>query len=275
MRAEVASFMFIDSHAHLDMPQFEEDLPDVLGRATEAGVDAILTCATSMESSALAVRIAGRFPRVFAAVGIHPHHAVQCTPEALSSLREMATHPKVVALGEMGLDFYRHLCPSEIQIRAFRSQIQLAKELGKPLVVHDRDAHGLVIRVLEEENAGQVGGVLHCFSGDTSMARKCLDMGFHLSVPGSVTFRNATQMWNVVRYIPLDRLLLETDCPFLAPVPFRGKRNEPCYIRYTAEKVANILRTPVERVAFQTKENAAKLFGLGDALGQLDRSEHP
>lgn len=274
MLAEVFSFMFIDSHAHLDMPQFEEDLPDVVGRAMEAGVEAILTCATSVESSALAVRIAGRFPRVFAAVGIHPHHARQCTPEALSSLREMVAHPKVVALGEMGLDFYRHLCPSEIQIRAFRSQIQLAKELGKPLVVHDRDAHGLVIRVLEEENAGQVGGVLHCFSGDASMARKCLDMGFYLSVPGSVTFRNATQMRNVVRYIPLGRLLLETDCPFLAPVPFRGKRNEPCYIRYTAEKVANILKTPVERVAFQTRENAVKLFGLGDALGQLHRSEH-
>lgn len=258
--------MYIDSHAHLEMPQFEEDLPEVLGRAREGGVDAIITCGTSLKFSRLAIQIAEEFSEIFATVGIHPHDARECTPEGLAMLREMAAHPKVVAMGEMGLDFYRNLCPPEAQINAFRSQIRVAKELGKPIVVHDRDAHGLVVRILGEEGVEQLGGVLHCFSGDTSMARKCLDMGLYVSVPGSVTFRNATQLRNVVLHVPLDRLLLETDCPFLAPVPFRGKRNEPSYIRYTAERVATILKLPVEKVALQTTRNAVALFGLGQGV---------
>jgi TatD DNase family protein len=255
--------MFVDSHAHLEMPQFEEDLPQVLDRAREAGVEAILSCGTSLESSQRAIEISQRYPGVFAAVGIHPHDARECSPEGLARLRQMASHPRVVALGEMGLDFYRNLCPPEIQIQAFRGQIRLARELGKPIVVHDRDAHGLVLRILAEERAGEVGGVLHCFSGDTSMALRCMEMGLHVSVPGSVTFRNAALLRNVVLHLPLERMLLETDSPFLAPVPFRGKRNEPSYIRYTAERVARILKTPLDEVAQRTKQNAMELFGLG------------
>lgn len=254
--------MFVDSHAHLDMPQFQEDLTQVLERAREAGVEAVLSCGTGLRSSKMALEIAERFQGVFAAAGIHPHDAEECTEEGLATLRSLASNPKVVALGEMGLDFYRNLCPREIQIQAFRSQIRLARDLGKPIVVHDRDAHGLVIRILEEEKAQEVGGVLHCFSGDVSMAKRCLDMGLYISIPGSVTFRNATLLRNVVQHVPMERLLLETDSPFLAPMPFRGRRNEPSYLKYTAERVAKTLKLSVQEVARATSSNAAELFGL-------------
>lgn len=254
--------MFVDSHAHLEMPQFQEDLPEVLERAREAGVGIVLSCGTSLRYSKRAVEIAEGFQGVFAAAGIHPHDAQECTKEGLAVLRSLATHPKVVAMGEMGLDFYRNLCPREVQIEAFRSQIRLARELGKPIVVHDRDAHGLVLRILEEEKAQEVGGVLHCFSGDVSMAKRCLDMGLYLSIPGSVTFRNATLLRNVLLHVPVERLLLETDSPFLAPMPFRGRRNEPSYLKYTAERVAKALKRPLEEVARLTSRNAVELFGL-------------
>ncbi|MEJ5376150.1 MAG: TatD family hydrolase [bacterium] len=257
--------MLVDSHAHLDMPQFEEDLPEVLERARQAGVEAVVSCATSLKSSKKALEIAQRFPGVFAAVGIHPHDAQECSEEALAMLSSMASHPRVVAIGEMGLDFYRNLCPQEVQIQAFRKQIRLARDLGKPLVVHDREAHGLVLRILQEERAQEVGGVLHCFSGDSSMAKRCLEMGMYLSIPGSVTFRNATLLRSVLSCIPLERMLLETDSPFLAPVPFRGKRNEPSYLRYTAERVARTLRKTPEEVARCTRKNALELFGLEKA----------
>lgn len=254
--------MFVDSHAHLEMPQFEEDLPEVLERARQAGVEAVLSCGTNLSSSKRVLEIADKFQGVFAAVGIHPHDARECTKDGLAALRRMASHPKVVAVGEMGLDFYRNLCAPEVQIQAFRSQIRLARDLGKPIVVHDRDAHGLVLRILEEEKAQEVKGILHCFSGDSAMARRCLEMGMHLSIPGSVTFRNATMLRNVLLHLPVGRLLLETDSPFLAPMPFRGKRNEPSYIKYTAEKVARTLKRSLEEVALCTRKNAVELFGL-------------
>lgn len=254
--------MFVDSHAHLDMPQFQEDLPQVLERAREAGVEVVLSCGTSLRSSKRALEIAQQFQGVFATVGIHPHDAKECTKEALAHLKYLASHHKVVAVGEMGLDFYRNLCPREVQIKAFRTQIRLARDLGKPIVVHDRDAHGLVLRILEEEKAQEVGGVLHCFSGDLSMAKRCLEMGFYLSITGSITFRNATLLRNLLLHVPKERLLLETDSPFLAPVPFRGRRNEPCYLKYTAEKVAKTLKSSLEEVAGFTRSNALELFGL-------------
>jgi len=254
--------MFVDSHAHLEMPQFEEDLPEVLERAREAGVEAVLSCGTNLRSSKRALEIAEQFQGVFAAAGIHPHEAGECTQEGLAVLRSLGSHPKVVAIGEMGLDFYRNLCPREVQIQAFRSQIRVARDLGKPIVVHDRDAHGLVLRILQEEKAQEVGGVLHCFSGDVSMAKRCLDMGMYISIPGSVTFRNATLLRNVLLHVPMDRILLETDSPFLAPVPFRGRRNEPSYLRYTAERVAKTLKSPLEEVARCTRNNAMELFGI-------------
>lgn len=258
----------MDSHAHLDMPQFQEDLPQVLERAREAGVELVLSCGTSLRSSKRAVEIAQQYEGVFAAVGIHPHDAKECDQQGLALLKSLASHPKVVAVGEMGLDFYRNLCPREVQIQAFRSQIRLARDLGKPVVVHDRDAHGLVLRILEEEKVQEVGGVLHCFSGDASMAKRCLELGMYISIPGSITFRNATLLRNVLLHIPMERLLLETDSPFLAPVPLRGRRNEPSYLKYTAERVAKTLKSSLEQVASVTSGNAVELFGLGPHYSQ-------
>ncbi len=254
--------MLVDSHAHLEMPQFEEDLPQVLQRARDWGIGAIITCGTHLEDSRRAVEIAAEHPEVFASVGIHPHEANTFSSETFISLSKLASHPKVVAIGEMGLDFYRELSPRKVQIEAFRAQIRLAKEVGKPVIVHDREAHSTVLKILEEEGGGELPGVLHCFSGNTAMATKCLDMGLFISIPGVITFKNSAQLRNVVLHVPLDRLLLETDSPFLAPIPFRGKRNEPAFLRYTAQKVAKVLKLSLEEVAQRTTRNAISLFGL-------------
>jgi TatD DNase family protein len=254
--------MLVDSHAHLEMPQFEEDLPQVLQRARDWGIRAIVTCGTHLQDSRRAVDLAAEHPEVFASVGIHPHEANTFSPDTLASLKDLALHPKVVAIGEMGLDFYRELSPRKVQIEAFRAQIRLAKEMGKPVIVHAREAQSTVLKILEEEGGGEVRGVLHCFSGNTAMATKCLDMGLFISIPGVITFKNSAQLRNVVLHVPLDRLLLETDSPFLAPIPFRGKRNEPAFLRYTAQKVAKVLKVTVEEVAEKTTRNAMSLFGL-------------
>lgn len=254
--------MLVDSHAHLEMPQFEEDLPQVLQRAKQWGVGAIVTCGTDLEDSRRAVELATAYPSVFASVGVHPHEAIGFTSDTLACLRQMALHPKVVAIGETGLDFYRELSPRKVQIEAFREQIRLAKEMGKPVIIHDREAHATVLRILEEEAKGGLSGVLHCFSGNTNMASKCLDLGLFISIPGVITFRNSAQLRNVVLHVPLERLLLETDSPFLAPMPFRGKRNEPAFLKYTAQKVAKVLRLTLEEVAERTTQNAVSLFNL-------------
>ncbi len=254
--------MFIDSHAHLDMPQFEEDLPEVIQRAEQAGVKLIITVGTDLESSRRALQLADLFPQVFASVGIHPHNARSCTTEAIASLREMATSPKVVAIGETGLDFYRNLSPPETQILAFREQIRLAREMEKPIVIHDREAHKQLIRLLSEEGTEGIKGVVHCFSGDLAMAKQCFDMGLSISIPGSVTFRNAARLRNVVSNAPPDRILLETDAPFMAPIPFRGKRNEPSFIRYTADRVAKVRKVSLEQLAEQVCNNTTRLFSL-------------
>lgn len=254
--------MFIDSHAHLDMPQFEEDLSEVIQRAQQAGVGLIITVGTDLKSSQRALEIAERFPQVFASVGIHPHNARSCDTKAIERLQELAMNPRVVAIGETGLDFYRNLSPPEIQILAFREQIRLAREMDKPIVIHDRDAHKQLLRVLNEEGAKGLRGVIHCFSGDMAMATQCLDMGFSISIPGSVTFRNAARLRNVVSNAPADRILLETDAPFLAPIPFRGRRNEPSYIRYTADRVAKVRKVSLEELAEQVCDNTTRLFAL-------------
>lgn len=254
--------MFIDSHAHLEMPQFEEDLSEVIQRASHHGVEHIISIGTSLEFSKRAVQIAQTYPQVFAAVGIHPHDSRQCSPEAMDQLRLLAGGPKVVAIGETGLDFYRNLSSPEQQIHAFRMQISLARQLGKPIIVHDRNAHNLLIRILEEESAHEVGGVIHCFSGDLSKAKQCLDMSFFISIPGSITFKNAARLRHVVLNLPLESILLETDSPFLAPIPYRGKRNEPAYIRYTAERVAKIRKMSVEDLANAACQNTRRLFRL-------------
>jgi TatD DNase family protein len=244
------------------MPQFEEDLPEVIQRATQHNVGQIITVGTNLELSGRAVKLTETYPEVFAAVGIHPHGAAEFNGTLAEELKDLADHPKVVAIGEMGLDFYRNLSPPDRQIDAFRKQIRLARQLKKPIIVHARDAYAQVLNILKEEKGYEWGGVIHCYNGDLSKALECLDMGFYISIPGSITFRNAARLRNVVLHLPLDRLLVETDSPFLAPIPFRGKRNEPAYIRYIAERLAKIRKIPLDELSEATYQNTRELFHL-------------
>ncbi|EEG76593.1 TatD family hydrolase [Dethiobacter alkaliphilus] len=252
--------MLIDTHAHLNDKRFSDDLPSVLERAKAAGVEIIINVGYDLASSENSLKFSDRFPQMYAAVGIHPHEAAQTPKGSLEGLRRLAVENKVVALGEMGLDYYYDHSPRPVQQEMFRRQIRLALELDLPVIVHDRDAHHDVLTILREE--GAVKGVMHCFSGDVAFARQCLDLGFYLSLAGPVTFKNAKDLAAVAREVPLERLLLETDAPYLAPVPYRGKRNEPAHVAVVAQKVAEIRETDVASIARQTTENAKRLFNL-------------
>ena len=253
----------IDTHAHLDSGRFATDLPQVVEAARAAGVKHILTIGCDLASSYASVELAKAYPEIYAAVGIHPHDARELSDEALTELKALARQDKVVAIGETGLDYYRDHCPHDIQQNAFRRQIALAREVGLPLIVHDRDAHEDVVRILKEEQAQQVGGVLHCFSGDLNMARTCIEMGFYISFPGTLTYPKNQDLRDVAEALSTDHVLLETDCPYLAPQPLRGKRNEPAYVRYTAEELARIKGLSVADIARVTSLNAFRLFGIG------------
>ncbi|MBE9486643.1 MAG: YchF/TatD family DNA exonuclease, partial [Chloroflexi bacterium] len=255
--------LLVDSHAHLDSGQYDNDRQTTIQRAIDNGISHILTIGCDLNSSQASVTLAHEYDNIYAAVGVHPHDATEISATTLNQLRKLLNRPKVVALGEIGLDFFRDRSPREIQRAAFRQQIRLAKEVGKPIIVHDRDAHEEVLQILEEENASQVGGVLHCFSGDLTMARKCLELGFYLSFPGTITYPKNDAGREIAREIPIDRLLVETDCPYLTPQQFRGKRNEPAYVRYTAEKVAELKGLSVADVARITSRNCFDLFGIG------------
>lgn len=254
--------MLIDSHAHLDMPEFDQDRDEVIQRAHDCGIEYIITVGIDVDSCRHAIRLAEEFEVVYATVGIHPHNAKDIDEETYHILKKLTRHEKVCALGEIGLDFFRNLSPQDTQIKRFRELIALARELKLPIVVHDRDAHQETLSILREEKAFEVGGVIHCFSGDYEMAVKCLDMGFYISIPGTVTFRKATSLQELVKRIPLERILVETDAPFLAPMPFRGKRNEPSYVKYIAETIAQIKHLDFEKVATVTSQNAKVMFHL-------------
>ncbi len=256
-------FSLVDSHAHLDSNQFQGELEQVLERADEAGIRQILTIGCDLQSSAKSVEIANRYAGVYAAVGIHPHDAGEATPEGLALIESLAAAQKVVAIGEIGLDYYRNRSPHDQQRQAFREQIRLARRCNKPLIVHDRDAHDEVLTILHEEEAQQTGGVLHCFSGDLKMARACLDLGFYLSFTGNITYPKNEPLREVIAGVPIDRILVETDCPYLSPQPYRGKRNEPAYVRLTAEKIATIKGLTMADVSRVTNRNAYDLFGIG------------
>jgi len=254
--------MLIDTHAHLDMPEFDKDRDEVVKRAQEDGIDYIITVGIDLDSCRDAVRLSEQFEFIYAIVGMHPHNAKDVDKKSYDILREYTRHAKVRALGEMGLDFFRNHSPREIQLKRFREQVALAREVHLPVVIHDRDAHRETLVILKEEKASEVGGVIHCFSGDYAMASACMDMGFYISIPGTVTFTKAQTLQEVVRRIPLERVLIETDCPFLAPAPFRGKRNEPAYVQYVARAIAEIKKLDFETVAAVTSQNARSVFGI-------------
>jgi len=254
----------IDSHCHLDGAEFDADRQAVLARAAAVGVGAMVTIGAggSMESNRRAVVLARTFPVVFATVGIHPHDASIMTDESIDTLRTMAREPKVVAIGETGLDYHYDHSPRPQQREAFRRFVQLARELGQPLIVHLRQADDDALAILREEHAGEVGGVIHCFSSDTRAARAFLDLGFFLSFSGIITFKTAEPVREAARITPADRLLVETDAPYLAPIPYRGRRNEPALVVQTAAVLADIRGESFEAVTANTRENTRRLLRL-------------
>jgi len=251
-----------DTHAHLHFPEFAGDLGTVLERARAAGVRRMLTIGTDVETSRAAVGLAAREPDVWASVGVHPHDAGEADAAALAEIERLAAEPRVVAIGETGLDFFRNLSPRDAQERVLRAQLALARRVGKPVIVHCRDAHEETLAILADERVGETGGVMHCFSGDTAIARRCLDLGLLISLAGPVTYPKARALPDVAAFVPGDRLVVETDCPFLPPQPYRGKRNEPAYLAITAARVAELRGESLQTLAARTSENAAKLFGL-------------
>lgn len=251
-----------DSHAHLDEPEMLPDQGQVVARARQAGVALIINVGINGANSEAVLATAARYPEVYAAVGVHPHGAAGLTPRELARLRELAAHPKVVALGEMGLDFYRRRSPEEVQRRAFREQLELAWELKKPVVVHTREATADTLAILTEYRSRLTGGVMHCFGGSLTEARAFLDLGLYLSFSGVLTYPKAEPLRQVARQVPLERVLIETDCPYLAPQAWRGKRNEPAYVVAVAETLAELHGIPVAEVARLTFENTLAAFGL-------------
>ena len=251
-----------DTHAHLHFPEFAGDLDAVLARARAAGVRRMVTIGTDVASSRAAVALAAREPDVWAAVGIHPHHATSADDAALVEIERLASAVRVVAIGETGLDFFRNLSPREAQARAFRAQLALARRAGKPVLVHCRDAHEETLSLLAAEGTRETGGIMHCFSGDLAIARRCLDLGLLISLAGPVTYPKPGALPEVARMIPSDRLVVETDCPYLPPQPYRGKRNEPAYVAITAARVAELRGEPLTDLAARMSENARALFRL-------------
>lgn len=253
-----------DTHAHIDGKEFLVDFDSMLDRAAKAGVTRIIAVGGDIESSRRAGQLAMDHEHIFCSAGIHPHDASRVTEECYGIIADLASsNPKTVAIGEIGLDFYRDRSPRDIQETVFRRFLIMAAELSLPVIIHDRDAHETILKILREERSRGIRGVLHCFSGDLAMARECVDLGFFLSIPGTVTFPSNGQLREVVREISIDHLLLETDCPYLAPVPFRGKRNEPAHLRITAEKVAELKGLSLQDVARVTTLNADTLFSMG------------
>ncbi|WEK54264.1 MAG: TatD family hydrolase [Candidatus Cohnella colombiensis] len=256
--------MLIDTHAHLDSPKFDSDRDEVIARAQAAGIDTIVNIGFNRETIPTTMALAEQYPFIYAVVGWHPTDAIDMRlEEDLAWIEQLCQHPKVVAIGEIGLDYHWDTSPKEVQHIVFREQIRLAKRLKKPIVIHNRDAHEDIVRLLREENAAEVGGIMHCFSGSWETAKLCLDMNFHISFGGPVTFKNARVPKEVLKNVPLDRLLLETDCPYLTPHPYRGHRNESAYVQLVAESAAEIKGLQVDEIAKITSENAKRCLGLG------------
>ena len=257
-----SSCYLIDSHCHLDMEWYNEDLDETLARAKAQGVRAIISIGIDEKSSYAAVELAKKYPMIKATVGIHPHDVAHINDDTYDHLRQLVTENRehIVAFGEIGLDYAKEYSAKDVQLRAFKEQLALAKELELPVIIHDRDAHDDCLALLQAAAPFPHGGVMHCFSGDTLFAEEMLALGFFISIPGVVTFKNGKTLQDVAAQIPLESMLIETDGPFLAPVPWRGKRNEPAYTPYIAQKIAELRKISIEAVAKQTSINAQTLF---------------
>jgi TatD DNase family protein len=258
------SLGLIDSHAHIQGREYAGETEAILERARQAGVEQIIVVggAGDMSSNTAAVALADSFPSVYATVGMHPHDAKDVGAEELARLKELAVHPKVIAVGDTGLDYYYNHSPHDVQSRVFTRFIEIARETDLPIVVHERDAARDSAELLRSEGSGKLRGVIHCFTGDYDAARDYLDLGFYLSFSGIITFKNADPLRSVVQRVPLQHMLVETDSPYLTPVPHRGKRNEPAYVRVVAETVARVKGITLEQVAHTTTGNVRQLFRI-------------
>lgn len=254
--------MFIDTHVHLNADQYEEDVDEVITRAVDAGVTKMVVVGFDRKTIHKAMELTERYSFIYAVVGWHPVDAIDCTEEDLKWIETLAGHPKVVGIGETGLDYHWDKSPKDIQQELFRKQIQLAKKVNLPIIIHNRDATADVVRILKEEEAKETGGIMHCFGGSVETAKECIDMNFMISLGGPVTFKNAKSPKEVATEIPLSKLLIETDAPYLAPHPYRGKRNEPVYVTLVAEEIAKLKGLSIEEVAEATTKNALELFKI-------------
>jgi TatD DNase family protein len=255
--------MFIDTHAHLTFPEYQIDLPEVIKRAKEAKLEAIINIALDEQAVKSSLRLAEEYPGfIFNAAGLHPHDASEWTDDIPQKIRGLAKEKRIIAIGETGLDYHYKLSPVEKQKEVFREFLRLAQELDLPAVIHSRDASKDTLTILHEENRGKLKGVLHCFSGDMELAKQALEIGLLISFTGNITFPKADKVRSAAREIPLERIMIETDCPFLAPQAYRGKRNEPAYVVKVAEQIAEVKGLSLEEVARQTTENARSFFNI-------------
>lgn len=256
--------MLFDTHAHLEDKKFDPDRQEVIDRMWESGIRRCLLVADGKNVPSASYTLAEKYDWMYWAVGVHPHDAAAYTPEREARLREYLLMPKAVALGEIGLDYYYNTEPRLIQRAAFEAQMDLAFEMKKPVILHIREAHGdATDMMIERVRRGRMpSGVMHCYTGSWESAKKYLEMGLYISFSGAVTFKNAPKVWEVARNVPLDRLLIETDCPYMAPVPMRGKRNEPSFVRYTADRIAALREVDPEVVYQASMENGKRLFDI-------------
>ena len=254
--------MLIDSHAHLDMEDYREDLEQVITRAVEGGVERIITIGIDLTSSIKALELANQYDFIYSTVGFHPHDADMVTDAHLNELQALAKESRVVAWGEIGLDFFKNRSQREKQIEVFRTQLEIAYDIGLPVIIHNRDADKEILEILNSYGKTYHKGIIHCFSGDYQTALTFIDLGFHISIPGIVTFKNADKLKEVAARIPVERMLVETDAPFLAPVPKRGKRNEPLFVTHTAKMIAALRGMEFEELADITTDNCKKLFNI-------------
>ncbi len=254
--------MIIDTHCHLDFKDFDPDRELVIDRAKSAGVEKIINVASSIEGTHRSIELAKKYDCIYASLGVHPHEAKTVTDKVISDFKALAKGEKVIAIGEVGLDYYRNLSPKDVQIDAFKKFIKLASELDLPLILHARESGNEILDILKECSR-PIKGVMHCFSGDAKFLRDCLDLGLYVSFTCNLTFKNAKNLREIAKALPVERLLLETDAPFLAPQKFRGKRNEPSYLKYLVDEWARILGLSKDDIERITSHNADKLFGLG------------
>lgn len=261
-KIEEVLILLFDTHVHLNADQFDEDLEEVINRALEADVKQMVVVGFDRPTITKAMELVEKYDFLYASVGWHPVDAIDMKDEDLEWIEELAAHPKVVAIGEMGLDYHWDKSPKDVQKEVFRRQVRLARKVNLPIIIHNREATEDVVEILKEEKVEDVGGIMHCFSGSLETAKKCIDMNMHISFGGPVTFKNAKKPKEVAAEIPLDRLLIETDCPYLAPHPNRGKRNEPSYVTLVAEQIAELRGISYQELTEKTTENAQKLFGI-------------